>query len=88
VIVRIGAETDEEQRALASLLVRVGRLGRPAQRRQLLEAVWDTYGVGVPSRRATILRALLAEAEHAEAAMRHWSARADLTSLAPVAEAR
>jgi hypothetical protein len=61
---------------------------RPAQRRQLLEAVWDTYGVGVPSRRAKILRALLVEAEHAEAAMWRWSAQADITSLAPVAEAR
>jgi hypothetical protein len=88
VTVRIGTETNAEQRALAGVLVRVERLARPAQRRQLIEAIWDTYGIGVPSRRATILRSLLAAAEHAEAAAWRWSAQAELTSLAPVAKAR
>ena len=87
-IVRIGADTCAEQRALACLLVQVGRLARPARRRQLLDAVWDTFGVGVPSRRAAVLRALLAEAEHADAAARHRSVQVELTSLPPVARAR
>jgi hypothetical protein len=88
VIVRIGAERTLEQFALASLLARVERLARPSWCRGLLDAIWDTYGAGVPSRRVKILRSLLAEAEEAEAAMWRWSAQADITSLAPVAEAR
>jgi hypothetical protein len=86
-IVRIGTEATAEQRALAALLVRVERIGRPGHRRQLLEAIWDTYGVGVPSRRAKILRGLIAEAEHAEATARRRSARAGLSSLTPLAVA-
>jgi hypothetical protein len=88
VIVRIGTEANAEQRALAGVLVRVERLARPGQRRQLLEAVWDTYGAGVPARRARILRALLAEARDAETVAWQRSVQTPLADLRPVARAR
>ena len=84
-IVRVGAERTGEQLALASLLVYVERLARPAQRRGLLDAIWDTYGAGVPSRRARILRSLLAEARDAEAAAWQRSVLTPLADLRPVA---
>jgi hypothetical protein len=82
VIVRVGAELTQEQFALANLLVYVERLARPAQRRGLFDAIWDTYGAGVPSRRVRILRALLAEARDAEAAAWQRSAQTALAALA------
>jgi hypothetical protein len=88
VIVRVGAEPTREQLALASLLVYVERLARPAQRRGLLDGIWDTYGAGVPARRVGILRALLAEARDAEAAAWQRSARTALADLTTVARSR
>jgi hypothetical protein len=81
-----GAEAGLEQRALGRLVVQIGRLPRPGQRRHFHHAIWDTYAVGVPSRRARILGWFLAEAEQAEAAAWRWSAQAELASLTPVAK--
>lgn len=83
-----GAEPTREQFALASLLAYVERLARPSRRRGLLDAIWDTYGAGVPARRVGILRALLAEARDAEAAAWQRSAHTALADLRPVARSR
>ena len=85
VIVRIGAEVGPEQRVLARLVVQIGRLPRPGQRRHFHHAVWDAYAVGVPARRAEVLGCFLADAEQAEAAAWRLSAQAPLAGLAPVA---
>ena len=83
----IGPVPEPEQLALASLRVQIGRLARPGRRGGLLAAVEDAYGAAVPARRARVLRALLAEAESAEAAPGSPFTRTELTAFIPVARA-
>jgi hypothetical protein len=63
----------------------MGGLNRAAVQRRLMAAVVDTYGAAVPSRRAKVLRALLAEAETAQAQEFGSASRQDLAALVPVA---
>ena len=84
---RVGPVPEPEQRALASLLVEVGRLARPARRRGLPAAVEDAYGAAVPARRARVLRALLAEAAAAETAPGSPFTPAEFAAFVPVARA-
>lgn len=86
-VVRIGRARGPEPFALACLLVQIDRLGRPVQR-GFLAAVEDTYGEAIPSRRAGVLRALLAEARTIEAAARERSDGAALAALLPIVQAR
>jgi hypothetical protein len=84
VIARVRRARTPEAFALACLLVQIGRLAGPAQRRGLYASVWDAYGAAVPSRRARVLRALLAEAETLEASTLERSVPARLDELVPV----